>query len=79
MAPRGCQQYYTGTIQQYNIVQYKYNTINFIEDDEGDMRMFNIEHNNNENAALLSSTVYQRNLKYSLCFKDPGNQCGVTD
>ena len=40
------------------------------------MRLFNIPHNDNNNSAI-SSTVYQPNLKYSLCFKRPRDHCGV--
>ena len=41
------------------------------------MRLFNIPHNDNNNSAI-SSTVYQSNLKYSLCFKRPRDHCGVS-
>ena len=41
------------------------------------MRLFNIPHNDNNNSAI-SSTVYQANLKYSLCFKRPRDHCGVS-
>ena len=41
------------------------------------MRLFNIPHNDNNNSAI-SSTVYQTNLKYSLCFKRPRDHCGVS-
>ena len=49
----------------------------FWSEDEGDMRLFNIPHSDNNNSAI-SSTVYQRNLKYSLCFKRPRDHCGVS-
>ena len=41
------------------------------------MRLFNIPHSDNNNSAI-SSTVYQANLKYSLCFKRPRDHCGVS-
>ena len=41
------------------------------------MRLFNIPHSDNNNSAI-SSTIYQSNLKYSLCFKRPRDHCGVS-